>query len=389
MRREYEEKSAAQEDRHNRERLQQIEKQEAQNSHSRDEIARVKQRHAFEMQRTRRLHKQAMDERERQHGEIHKDMRNEHEYSIKQNQRKYSEALGKERERLDAIRDKVYGDSSRTARQREVQNQKIRDQQMANDKDRIRRDRQNRRQIENMQRQHGLVVDTMFEERQGMVKEFNTINREEIGLANKRADDRIQQNYDYMREKVGEMDDKYIIEIWASQRHELIRENNEKVEKNRLVNENLKQENYHERLRIEQTHKNQVSRLKDHHYNLLDQERFQNTENRKQLRSEFEQKIKKIDLQYRKKVGQLNSDHQKQILSLQDRHQQEINKIKRENERVAVEKERAVKFREGNKEAQTEYRMKKIREAHNEELRILNAQYRENLRNLVRDRDIS
>jgi len=382
----YQEKRNADESRHYQDRTEMAEKHENFKSYKNAEIRKLKRDQRSELDRKDRIHKQNMDHKDLEFTETYGDLREEQQIGHEKTQQRYAKALEEERESLAAAKEKLYGNGGRLETERERKNAKIRDLRMQNQKNLGRVNRQKKRELANQQEAHNKTLDVMFDERQGMVREYNKTNHSEINAANERADKKIEEGFNRFSAKAKDQDEKNNRDL-ARQRKTLIDQNNDKIEKNKMRNEAVRAENATERYRLKSMHENQVQRLKNHHASIINEERYKNSKERESLRERFTQRVKELEVAYGQKLAEAEDLHKQERIEMQNQNQKRVAEAVEEKDRVIIENQRAAEFQEKNREKKYEFTLSKVREGHREEMRMLNAQYRENLRNLIRDRD--
>lgn len=386
LRDEYEERSALQSDRHYNQRADLINEQQRYRLYTDNKIDQLERKHRYDLGRQQALHESQRQSQEKEFATQYEDMRDEARYSHKLTQDRYNKALEEERSRVDDTQEKLFGAKGRAERERDRLIGKIRDLEKQNVKDRSRIERQKKRELRNLQIAHQNTLDTLYKERKKMVEEYNRINSSEIANAYAKADKRMTDNYHSFKDKMERNDDKYNRDL-AIMRNKLITENNSRIEKNKLRNEAVKNENLREQNRLREMHANQVQRLKDHHFNILDNERYQNNRNRQRTNHHLSNTVKDLDNDYHRKLADVENQHRTEMNALRNRHQREMGEKLQEQKRILVETQRAAQSLADNREQKYQYTIKKIREGHKAELETLNAQYKKNIRDLMRGRD--
>jgi len=360
LRNEYENRTAAQNDRHYKERSEILGDYEQYKLYKENELDRTSRDHRYQLGRQQEMHQSQRVSQQREFATQYEDMRDEAKDSHKQTQARYNKALQKERSRIDRTQDKLYGARGRSTRERDRLMGKIRDLKKKNAKDHARVQRQKKREIRNTKIAHQNTLDSMVNERRKMVNEYNRINSEEIGAANNRATKRMENNYEYFRGKMEENDDKFNRDL-AVMRNKLVRRNNNKIEKNKLRNDAIQKDDARKRAQLKKMQDNQLQRLKDHHFNILDKERYDNSRNRRDLNEHYSGTVKDLDNDYHGKLAKVENKHTLEMDDLRDRHQKKIGNILQEQKRILVETQRSSQFLADNREKKYKYNLKKIR----------------------------
>ena len=218
------------------------------------------------------------------------------------------------------------------AKQRDHQNQKIRNLREDNARNMARAETQKRRELDNLREADKAAYDALVDERKGMVKEFNRIHGDEIKLAHSNADQRVQANYESFKKRNQDLDARHK-RLMTDQRRKLITENNDRKKENELHLNQVQDSYKNDRERLALSHSTEKQRIQDRYESNLEQIRFKDSMERDKMRGDFNAKIKEMDQRHASEMVKQQQDYEKQIMALKERQQKQIVAMKKESTR--------------------------------------------------------